>query len=285
MQIENEAAIGTALRLIKQTSGAFVASVSAISSATQYDISRRSKYFNEMVAYFTFLSIGISPPCFAAGMAIFVYVRCAVITRLKVLQQRCVHKSRATGTDLSRRRRRDHRNGEGDAVLRYAHAAAKEIADFARDAAERARTEAEAANNAKSTFLATMSHEIRTPMNGVLGMIEVLERQGLDRVQLRTVSTIRQSGESLLRIIDDILDFSKIEAGRLAARILSLSSAQRPDSRRAGYIPAAGRSQGAATPGRVDTGSNDAFIGDPTRARQSLLNLLSKAMKFTDAAG
>ena len=87
VQIENEAAIGTALRLIKQTSGAFVASVSTISSATQYDISRRSKYFNEMVAYFTFLSIGTSLLCFAAGIAIFVYVRRAVITRLKVLQQ------------------------------------------------------------------------------------------------------------------------------------------------------------------------------------------------------
>jgi hypothetical protein len=86
VQIENEAAIGTALRLIKQTSGAFVASVSAISNAAEYDISRRSKYFNEMVANFTFLSIGTSLLCFAAGIAIFVYVQRAVITRLKVLQ-------------------------------------------------------------------------------------------------------------------------------------------------------------------------------------------------------
>jgi hypothetical protein len=87
VQIENEAAIRTALRLIKQTSGAFVASVSAISSATQRDISRRSNYFNDMVAYFTLLSIATSLLCLAAGIAIFVYVRRAVITRLKVLQQ------------------------------------------------------------------------------------------------------------------------------------------------------------------------------------------------------
>ena len=66
-------------------------------------------------------------------------------------------------------------------------AAAKEAAEAARDAAERARAEAEAANHAKSTFLATMSHEIRTPMNGVLGMVEVLERQGLNEAQRRTV--------------------------------------------------------------------------------------------------
>src|SRR5262249_27791495 len=81
-------------------------------------------------------------------------------------------------------------------------AAAKEAAETARDTAERARAEAEAANQAKSTFLATMSHEIRTPINGVLGMLEILERQGLNEVQRRTVSTMRESGEALLHIIE-----------------------------------------------------------------------------------
>ena len=85
----------------------------------------------------------------------------------------------------------------------------------AKEAAEAARLEAEAATQAKSTFLATMSHEIRTPMNGVLGMMEVLEHQGLDEGQRRSVATMRDSAHALLRIIDDLLDFSKIEAGRL----------------------------------------------------------------------
>src|SRR4030095_14226509 len=84
-----------------------------------------------------------------------------------------------------------------------------------RDLAKAAQDEAEAANQAKSTFLATMSHEIRTPMNGVVGTAELLEREPLSERQKRMVSTIRSSAASLMRIIDDVLDFSKIEAGRM----------------------------------------------------------------------
>ena len=163
-------------------------------------------------------------------------------------------------------------------------ATARASAEAARDAADHARREAEAANSAKSTFLATMSHEIRTPMNGVLGMIEVLERQGLTKDQRRIIVTMRESAQALLRIIDDVLDFSKIEAGRLELEATSFSLS--------GLVEAlldTFRSQvlakGLTLDAEIDAGSQDALVGDPTRVRQILFNLLSNAIKFTDNGG
>jgi signal transduction histidine kinase/HPt (histidine-containing phosphotransfer) domain-containing protein len=163
-------------------------------------------------------------------------------------------------------------------------AAAKEAAEAARDAAELARTEAEAANKAKSTFLATMSHEIRTPMNGVLGMVEVLERQGLNKVQRRTVSTIRDSGQALLHIIDDVLDFSKIEAGRLELEATPFSLSGLIEGALDTFRPQA-VAKGLALDAEIEAGSDDALLGDPTRVRQILFNLLSNALKFTERGG
>src|SRR6516164_5551154 len=163
-------------------------------------------------------------------------------------------------------------------------AAARSDVERARDAAEHARREAEAANQAKSTFLATMSHEIRTPMNGVLGMIEVLERQGLNDAQLRTVSTIRDSGKALLHIIDDILDFSKIEAGRLELEAIPFSLSTLVTTTLEAFRPLV-IAKDLSLDAEIDTGSQDALIGDPTRVRQILSNLLSNAIKFTEHGG
>ncbi len=151
-------------------------------------------------------------------------------------------------------------------------------------AAEKSRADAEAATQAKSTFLATMSHEIRTPMNGVLGMMEVLEIEGVDEAQARTVATMRESAQALLRIIDDLLDFSKIEAGALEFEETPFSLTGLVESAIATFRPQAER-KGLSLVAAVAPGSTDALMGDPTRVRQILFNLLGNALKFTDRGG
>jgi signal transduction histidine kinase/DNA-binding response OmpR family regulator len=163
-------------------------------------------------------------------------------------------------------------------------ATARAAAELARDSAERARAEAAGANHAKSTFLATMSHEIRTPMNGVLGMLDVLERQGLNTAQRRTVSTIRDSSKALLHIIDEVLDFSKIEAGRLDLETTPFLLSNLVDAVVDTFRPQA-LAKRLSLGAEIDAGSHDALIGDPTRVRQILVNLLSNAIKFTDRGG
>jgi signal transduction histidine kinase/PAS domain-containing protein/DNA-binding response OmpR family regulator len=151
-------------------------------------------------------------------------------------------------------------------------------------AAEKSREEAEAADQAKSTFLATMSHEIRTPMNGVLGMMDVLEAEGVPESQARTVATMRESAQALLRIIDDVLDFSKIEAGALELEETPFSLTGLVDSVVATFRPQAER-KGLSLVAAVAPGSTDVLLGDPTRVRQILFNLLGNALKFTERGG
>ncbi len=152
---------------------------------------------------------------------------------------------------------------------------------LARERALAAQREAEAANQAKSTFIATVSHEIRTPMNGVLGMIDVLERTRLSAEQRDSLGIVRYSASALLKIIDDILDFSKIEAGRLDLERIELSTVELIEGVAETLAPHAA-AKAIRLSAFVAAGVPERVIGDPLRLQQILFNLLGNALKFTE---
>jgi len=145
-----------------------------------------------------------------------------------------------------------------------------------------ARIEAENANRAKSEFLAKMSHEIRTPMNGVLGMAEMLETTALSDQQKLYAKTITASGQSLLTIINDILDLSKIEAGHITLESKPFALKSFFEDIAALFL-AQVECKGVAFIVNCDKNLPAAVYGDAGRIRQIVINLVSNALKFTEA--
>lgn len=145
----------------------------------------------------------------------------------------------------------------------------------------RALKDAQAAAQAKADFLANMSHEIRTPMNGVIGMLDLMEAEGLDAQRRSMLETARNSAEALLGIINDVLDFSKIDAGKLTLEHIDLELQPLAEEVCTLFARQA-HSKGVEVTCLIESTVPRLVRGDPVRLRQILANLMGNAVKFTE---
>jgi PAS domain S-box-containing protein len=168
-------------------------------------------------------------------------------------------------------------------TLKGVFAAARDVTESKRVAVELelAKAAAESASRTKSDFLASMSHEIRTPMNAIMGIADLLAKTALTPEQDKFVQIFRRSGENLLNLINDILDLSKVEASQLDLERIGFSLSDHLEKVMEMVAPRA-QEKRLALVCEIAPGVSNELIGDPTRLRQVLLNLLGNAIKFTE---
>ncbi|MCP4134958.1 MAG: response regulator [bacterium] len=170
-----------------------------------------------------------------------------------------------------------------DGRVRHVVCAAEDITErkMVEEALIKDSIDSERANKAKSMFLANMSHEIRTPLNAIIGFLDLLNATPMSVIQKDYVNTISDSGKVLLTLINDILDFSKIEANQIELESIPFNLEYLTESALRIIRPKV-QNRGVFLYYEYDKSLPKTFIGDPTRIRQIILNLLSNADKFTD---
>ncbi len=167
-------------------------------------------------------------------------------------------------------------------TLQGVFAAARDVTERKRVELElnEARAVAESASQTKSDFLASMSHEIRTPMNAIMGIADLLAQTKLSAQQEKYVQIFRRAGENLLNLINDILDLSKVEASQLELERTSFDLIEQTEIVME-MVAARAQEKGLVLTCEIDADVPNSVIGDPTRLRQVMMNLLGNAIKFT----